>query len=314
MGADDNQGMQVDASPSASGLDPRPALPLGVLSFEGPDAGAFLQGQLTQDVLSMSTSEARPAGYCSAKGRLMATFVVLRTGEQAWWLLLPRSLLEPIGKRLKMFVLRAQCRVEALGQWQVQCLEHSSTPLWQVQGTAGGELQVGWFGSRALRLTAADPQAGLSAEQVLQWAWSDINAGWPWVVPATSEQFVPQMINLELLGGVNFRKGCYPGQEVVARSQYRGTLKRRMALYAVAGVLPQAPEAGTEIFHSLDPEQPAGMVVNASLEPQGRGGVRLLAEVKLAATTAGTLHLGSADGPALNALALPYPVPTEAQD
>ena len=289
-------------------------MPLGVLSFEGQDAGTFLQGQLTQDVLSMSTDQARPGGYCSAKGRLMATFIVLRTGEHSWWLLMPRSLLEPIGKRLKMFVLRAQCRVEALAQRKVQVLEHSSMPLWQVARTTGGDLQLGWFGSRALRLTAADSQSDPSVEQAQHWAWSDIQAGWPWVVPATSEQFVPQMINLELLGGVNFRKGCYPGQEVVARSQYRGTLKRRMGLYAVAEALSQAPEAGTEIFHSLDPEQPAGMVVNAAPDPQGGGAARLLAEVKLAATATGTLHLGAADGPVLSALALPYPVPADAQD
>ena len=122
-------------------------------------------------------------------------------------------------------------------------------------------------------------------------------------VAATQDQFVPQMVNLELSGGVDFHKGCYPGQEVVARSQYRGTLKRLMFLFECDG----AAEPGQEIYHSADPEQPAGMVVNVAARPLP--GVTLLAEVKLAALESGTLHLSGAAGPTLRPLPLPYPLP-----
>jgi tRNA-modifying protein YgfZ len=126
----------------------------------------------------------------------------------------------------------------------------------------------------------------------------------PRVVAATVEQFVPQMINLEAVGGVNFQKGCYPGQEIVARSQYRGTLKRRAMLYASQAVA--AP--GQEVFAADDPAQPAGMVVNAA--PAGAGTGLALVEVKLSAADA-VLHLGAPDGPRLSARPLPYTLPAQ---
>jgi folate-binding protein YgfZ len=133
------------------------------------------------------------------------------------------------------------------------------------------------------------------------WRWLEVHSGVARITAATSEQFVPQMVNLELVGGVNFKKGCYPGQEVVARSQYRGTLKRRAQLFAGAtGARP-----GQEVFHSGDPSQPAGLVANAA-------GDTALVEVKLAALEDGTLHLGAADGPVLRRLALPYEMPADA--
>jgi folate-binding protein YgfZ len=135
------------------------------------------------------------------------------------------------------------------------------------------------------------------------WRMLEVCSGIPRVVAATVEQFVPQMVNLELVGGVDFQKGCYPGQEVVARSQYRGTLKRRMFVFSCDA--PASP--GQEIVHSDDPSQPAGMVVNAGAAPGGP--THLLAEVKLAALQTGSLHLGSASGPPLRRAALPYAVP-----
>jgi tRNA-modifying protein YgfZ len=127
----------------------------------------------------------------------------------------------------------------------------------------------------------------------------------PRIVAATVEQFVPQMVNFEIVGGVSFQKGCYPGQEVVARSQYRGTVKRRAFVFESTA----AAAPAQEIFHSADREQPAGMVVNAA-SCDGRH--LLLAEVKLAALDGGTLHLVSADGPLLTRADMPYAVPLEA--
>jgi tRNA-modifying protein YgfZ len=110
------------------------------------------------------------------------------------------------------------------------------------------------------------------------------------------------MVNFELLGGVNFKKGCYPGQEIVARSQYLGKLKRRTTLASVA-----APaQAGDEVFAAADPDQPCGMVVNGA--PNGAGGADLLVEMKLAAIEQGDVHLGSAGGPLLRLQPMPYPL------
>ncbi|MBN8489352.1 MAG: folate-binding protein, partial [Burkholderiales bacterium] len=137
------------------------------------------------------------------------------------------------------------------------------------------------------------------------WSWLEVCSGVPRITAATSEAFVPQMVNLELVGGVSFKKGCYPGQEVVARSQYRGTLKRRALLWH--GDLPMA--AGQEVFSAADPGQPAGMVVLAAAAPQG--GWDALVETKLEAL-ASAMHYGGADGPVLVARPLPYPLPTDA--
>ena len=119
------------------------------------------------------------------------------------------------------------------------------------------------------------------------------------------------MVNFEVLGGVNFRKGCYPGQEVVARSQYRGTLKRRMA---VCEVQDTSAVAGMEVFDLQDPEQPAGMVVNATVDPSGAPRALVLAELKLASQVEGRLRLGSIDGPALSLRTLPYTIEPDGQN
>jgi tRNA-modifying protein YgfZ len=157
--------------------------------------------------------------------------------------------------------------------------------------------------ARALHIGDAPPD--MPALDAQAWAWLEVTSGLPRITAATVEQFVPQMVNLELVGGVDFQKGCYPGQEVVARSQYRGTLKRRAFVFDAAA----AAAAGQEIFHSADAQQPAGRVVNAA-SWQGRH--RLLAEVKLAALADGSLHLGDAAGPALTRVEMPYAVPLDA--
>lgn len=307
---------------------------LAVVEVRGSDAGSFLQGQLTQDALSMSPTEARAGGYCSAKGRLLANFVMLHPEEQTWWLIMHSGLVESVAKRLKMFVLRAKCTVSARGDLAVLGVVADGLPVWKVERVqrldcpsddltgsnhtpaddAGAEWHIGWWAGRRLVVhpAAASPQEG-GAAALGDWQTGDLAAGWPWIEPATVEQFVPQMVNFELLGGVNFRKGCYPGQEVVARSQYRGTLKRRMALFALEDDVDAAPSAATELFHSEDPSQPAGLVVNAVCRVGASPQCLLLAEVKLAAQVTGTLHLGSPEGPVLHPRTLPYRIPTESE-
>jgi folate-binding protein YgfZ len=135
------------------------------------------------------------------------------------------------------------------------------------------------------------------------WELFSIHAGVPQITKATQEQFVPQMVNYELLGGVNFKKGCYPGQEIVARSQYLGKLKRRTALATIADA---GAVSGAEVYSSDDPGQPCGMIVNAA--PNGAGGVDALVEIKLAAVDSASVHLGSAEGAPLAFRPLPYAV------
>jgi folate-binding protein YgfZ len=166
---------------------------------------------------------------------------------------------------------------------------------------ADGQPRYQWIAPRDIaqqawpQITRALPPAPPSA-----WRLTEIAAGIPMVLAATQEHFVPQMVNYELVGGVNFRKGCYPGQEVVARSQYLGKLKRRMLPATVAGA-DAAP--GAEVFAAADPEQPCGEIVNAEAVD---GGARCLVELKTAVLEHGALHLGSAAGPRLAIGSLPY--------
>jgi folate-binding protein YgfZ len=277
----------------------------GVIRAEGEDAAKFLHSQLTQDFALLGMGEARLAGFCSAKGRLLATLIGWKQSETCVLLALPLELLPAIQKRLSMFVLRAKCKLSdataEIGLWGAQGPAESS-PRWSLQRegeTTRIRLPDGGLGARWLIAQPAGLPLDLPVISAQDWQWGALESGLPTVLAATSEQFVPQMLNLELLGGVNFQKGCYPGQEVVARSQYRGTLKRRTYLYALDGTA--AP--GQEIFHSGDPGQPAGLVANSAQ----RGAQSLvLAETKIAALASGSLHLGAPDGPLLTPRALPY--------
>ncbi|MBL8334547.1 MAG: folate-binding protein YgfZ [Rubrivivax sp.] len=292
----------------------------GLIQASGDDARSFLHGQLTQDVLHLEPGRAALAGYCSAKGRLLATFVAWLDGEGNVMLACSRDLLPAVLKRLSMFVLRAKCRLaDVSGRWSLDGVvgDPCTAALrpWQVQTQGSGQLVAlppalgldGRLTHRALHLRAADALAWPGPALPLPaWHALEARAGVPRVVAATVEQFVPQMVNLELVGGVNFQKGCYPGQEVVARSQYRGTLKRRA--YLVRSTVPLSP--GQELVHSADPGQPAGLVVLAGELGDGRWDA--LVELKIAATEGSSLHLGAADGPVVELASLPYALPAEA--
>lgn len=284
----------------------------GLILAEGPDAAAFLNGQLTQDMLHLADAPARLAGYCSPKGRLLASFVVWQHAPQTIALACSADVLAATLKRLSMYVLRAKCKLSDAS---------SSWPLYGLAGASADALLHGWVGAaegargqhgaaQVMRLSAVDgvsrylwagaPQPPLPALSHEAWAWLEVCSGVPRIVAATADQFVPQMLNLELLGAVNFKKGCFPGQEVVARSQYRGTIKRRTYLMHSAAEL----AAGDEVFHSEDPGQPAGKVVLAASLP-GEGHAALV-ELKMGALGSGSLHAGSADGAPLQPAPLPY--------
>jgi tRNA-modifying protein YgfZ len=276
----------------------------GVIRAAGADAATFLQSQLTQDVRGLDADRATLAGWCSAKGRLLASFVVWRPEPDTFLLACSADVLPAVLKRLSMFVLRAKCKLSDAS---------AELPLWGVAGAAsppawrrdGARIGLPAAQGVARWLHPGDAPPGLPGLDAHAWSFLEVTSGVPRITAATVEQFVPQMVNLELVGGVDFQKGCYPGQEVVARSQYRGTLKRRAFVFDI----PAAALPGQELFHSADAQQPAGMVVNAASWQEHH---RVLAEVKLAALSEGSLHLGSADGPALERIEMPYAVPVEA--
>ncbi|MCE4555242.1 YgfZ/GcvT domain-containing protein [Roseateles cellulosilyticus] len=282
----------------------------GVISAQGADAASFLHGQLTQDFSLLDASHARLAGFCTAKGRLLATMVGWKQADDEILLALPLDTLAATLKRLSMFVLRAKCKLnDASAEFAVYgLLGTPAADAWTL-ARDGDAVQIALPAagtSRALRVQPASAPApeGTTASPE-DWAAAEVEAGMAWVRGATVEAFVPQMINFELLGGVNFKKGCYPGQEVVARSQYRGTLKRRLQVFETDA----AAAIGQEIFHSADPSQPAGVVAGSGTRD---GRTLVAAEVKLAAMEAGTLHLGAADGAPLKPRALPYQIPAQA--
>ena len=288
----------------------------GLLRVSGADAIAFLNGQLTQQMADLRPDEARLAGYCSAKGRLLATFITWSVAPDDILLACSADIAAATAKRLAMYVLRAKCRVQDVSAEYVVIgrTMHAAGDEPSDRSARHGPWSVGADGDgwavtlstvqRVGRQLIVRPRAQpLAAEPPLElqaWHWLEASSAVPRIVAATVEQFVPQMVNLEIVGGVDFRKGCFPGQEVVARSQYRGTLKRRMFLFDSE----QAAQPGQDVVHSEDPSQPAGMVVNAGTLA-GRG-TRVLAEVKLAALESGTLHVGSLEGTALRRVELPY--------
>lgn len=299
---------------STDGIAPLPHL--GLIRARGADAVKFLQGQLTNDVAGIGPSQGRLAGFCSAKGRLQASFIVWKLADDELLLACATSVLAATLKRLSMFVLRAQCKLSdanaelvLLGATGASAAAMvGDTAVWGVRPAPGGTLvrlpDVDGVPRALLAVAPAEaPQVGLPTNL---WRLLEVRSGIPTIEAATVEQFVPQMLNFELIGGVDFQKGCYPGQEVVARSQYRGTIKRRMFLFECDALA----QPGQEVFNSADTSQPAGMVVNAAALSAGAGSAALV-EVKLAALETGSLHLGGADGALLRPSALPYAVPLD---
>ena len=289
---------------------------LAVLRVSGADARAFLDAQLTRNVPDAGSSGepgvASLAGYCSPKGRLLATFVTWSDADGVS-LVLSRDLAASIAKRLRMYVLRAKVTIDEAPDARLAGVEGRTLPTgealdpWQV-AVAGARTFVRFPDAdgrpRLLRLASGTDAPDAPIDDAA-WRWRDIRAGLPWVTAATQDRFVPQMLNLEAIGAVDFRKGCFPGQEVVARSQYLGKLKRRTALGVLASH-DAAPAAGSDVWQAAGSEA-VGVVVAAERGPDGR--VALLAELPLALFDAPDLHVGTPDGPALTVEPLPYALP-----
>ena len=298
---------------------------LGLIQATGEDAAAFLHGQFCNDVLALSESNAQWNGWCSPKGRLLVTLLAW-SGKQGLFLMLPRSLQPAIQKRLQMFVLRAKVKLSDESDTWVRFGVAGPTAeslLRDVAGTvpektmSSVHVNIG----RIIKLAAnryvviAGPESAellwhqLSGKAVLVgtpiWDWLSIQEGIITVLPETQDAFVPQMANFELVGGVSFKKGCYPGQEIVARTQYRGILKRRMVLAHID--ITTSPIPGEKLFSSAFGDQAAGEIANVA--PAPGGGFDMLIVAQIGAISDNKLKYAAVEGLNVNISSLPYAVP-----
>ncbi len=288
---------------------------LGVIRAEGEDAAKFLHGQLTQDFALLGMDQARLAAFLSAKGRMQASFIGFKRSATEVLLVCSRDLLPATLKRLSMFVLRAKAKLtDATADFAlygiagdaINSVAGSAQPAWtkaDLDAATVVHLYPADGAPRALWVApvSAPAPSGPALDEAL-WRWSEVRSGVATLTSPVVEAFVPQMLNYESVGGVNFKKGCYPGQEVVARSQFRGTLKRR-AYIAHAGA---EVAVGAEVFSTSDLEQPCGTVVQVAPAPSG--GFEAIVSLQITAAQEGSLQVGAAGGVALSLLPLPYPL------
>jgi len=304
-----------------------PLTDLGYVSANGTDTEKFLQGQFTNDVRQVTASHSQLSSYCTPKGRMLALFRLVKRGDD-YLMQMPAALLPPFQKRLTMFILMSKVKLEDATQ-RLATLGLSgpnAEALLQKQGqTVPAEIDgvATTHGITVVRMPGALPRFQIIGEvSSLQSLWQklatqakpmgepawellDINAGIPNVYPETVEAFVPQMVNLNLINGVSFTKGCYTGQEVVARMQYLGKLKRRLFRAHIDS--DSVPAPGTELFSTTSESgQGAGKVVLA--QPAAEGGIDLLAVVQIGCAEENSVHLNDAQGPKLQFLPLPYAV------
>ncbi|MFZ5531181.1 MAG: YgfZ/GcvT domain-containing protein, partial [Pseudomonadota bacterium] len=265
------------------------------------------------------------SGYCTPKGRLLASLLLWRGTQPSCFAQLPQELLPAIIKRLSMYILRSKVKAAdasaasvrmGLAGVQAQALlaaafgtapDQPHAVLHHTQASVlalpGGRYEIVAVPEYAAALWSALSKAARPAGAAC-WDWLEIRAGIATIVPATQEHFVPQMANLDATGAVAFNKGCYPGQEIVARTQYLGKVKRRLYLAHLDVKADAAPQAGDELYSADMEGQASGMVASAAPAPDG--GYDVLAVIQVSSAETQPVHWRSLDGPALQLLALPY--------
>jgi folate-binding protein YgfZ len=309
---------------------------LSVFKASGADARTFLQSQLTQDVKTLSAEHASLAGFCTAQGRLWASMLLTQGATEDEIIgVVSADLAESFLKRLRMFVLRSKVVIDIdpsirvygvlVGSQDAQGLSvHAQGKLgdqhWQCAALPSGTwVRMPTADSAAARfLWLANQvqhdhlQSNLSLQVPPQdhedvWRVEDVLAGLAWVEAQTQDLFIAQTLNLDLVGGVSFTKGCYPGQEVIARAHYRGVVKRRMHLARVTGLNPQL-RAGADVFESNEPDNPVGRLINVASD--GRD-MWVLFEAPFKTLEGEPLRAGASDGPTLTLVPLPYSLKPE---
>ncbi|GAB3248015.1 YgfZ/GcvT domain-containing protein [Chitinimonas naiadis] len=327
------QGATIDAdglarfgSPAAAATAAQctlvPLNDFGLIRFSGEETISFLHGQLSSDIKKLPADGLQYSSYSTPKGRMLSSLLLLREGDDLL-LMLPRALLPAIQKRLAMYVMRSKTKAsDASAERAILGLigPQARSVAEQIYGTLPTEAMhsvavegghVSWLGQDRFLLDLTPEDAIIAWPKLVAigavpgndaaWLLSDIRAGILWVQPETQEAFVAQMANMELIGAVSFKKGCYPGQEIVARTQYLGKLKRRTFRVAAS----QAMQAGQPLYSPEMNGQACGQIAMAA--PVADGGWEALAVVQLASVPQG-VHLENDAGPALQFLDLPYAV------
>lgn len=294
----------------------------GLISVEGEDAGSFLHNLLTNDISGLPVGHWCRAGLCTPKGRMLADFLVWKEGD-VYYLRTAADIALSIHKKLSMYVLRSKVKLTDAANRRIgigfsgpdlqKRLSALNIPLPQP-----GQVAV-FDGGVALGITSTRVECWLTPELATQhwshaktkaepvgaiaWRLLDITACFPKIVKETQELFVPQMVNFELIGGIGFKKGCYPGQEIVARTQYLGKIKRRMYR---ATLSEGSAEAGQPVFSDATGEQACGDVAVAG--PPSQSGQQLLIVVPASHASDGQFHLASLSGPTISVHPSVYPV------
>jgi folate-binding protein YgfZ len=259
---------------------------------------------LSVDAQGLRLRESTFGAYCSSKGRMLASFLLWRD-ETGFLAAVSRDLAEATQKQLSKFVLRSKVKILDASDSIVLAGAVGPNSERALSAAPGTSLRL--RDGRLLHALSAEAAPGIlrgiALTDAARWRWLDIRAGLPWITAATRDQLIPQMANLELIGGVSFDKGCYTGQEIVARTQHLGAVKRRTFLANVG-----APARPGDALYSDDlGAQASGTVINA--EPSPEGGYDLLAAVHSSSRERSTVHLQSSGGPVLRFLPLPYAIP-----
>lgn len=335
------------ASPAASMVTLYPLANLSVFEARGLDALTFLQGQLTNDIVAPGVEQSRLAGYCTAQGRLLATMVLGEApnndGVPVVRGLIRTDILVPVLKRLSMFVLRSKVALSATDigvvgvsapvkdrdafasklnhalpdtPWQTV---HAMTGTWIAAPSADASIRRWWWVAGPQQQDACELFGAIWTDSEASiWESIDIQTGLPWIEASTQDIFIPQTLNLDLIGGVSFTKGCYPGQEIVARSHYRGTVKKRMALGMLKSTIQSATDMalkpGMDIFDGPQSDQPCGRLINVASIQTGESIEQwVLFETSFEAYDHQQLKVVSGDGPAIETVPLPYSTRPEAK-
>ena len=333
----ESRGARIEANEAVHFGDPRAelsaaesgtvAVPLdhfGLIRCTGEDAAPFLHNLFSNDVQQLGLGDAARNSFCSPKGRMLADFLIWRDGHD-YLLQLSADIQPAMLKKLGMYLLRSKAKLSDANDELVLVGISGSTAEDAIRALGADVPRQPLGLSRfeqgcVIRLDDRRFELALRSEAAAQvwerlvaaarpvgtpvWRWLDIAAGIPHITAATQEEFVPQMANFELIGGVSFGKGCYPGQEVVARMKYLGKIKRRTYLARLADGA--CPRAGTDLYSPDLPDQSCGKVIDAAPSPSG--GCELLASMHMSSAEAGDVRIGAVDGPRLEFRPLPYPL------
>ncbi|CAB1368901.1 YgfZ/GcvT domain-containing protein [Denitratisoma oestradiolicum] len=319
--ADDLGDARAEAMAAAEGTVVAPLAELGLLRASGPEAADFLHRLLSNDIEHLPTDGLCRAAFCTPKGRMLADFLIWREGED-YLLQTGADLLPGMLKKLSMYILRSKVKLADISAERalIGISGPEAADLLMALGGTPPPLPMGRIDCLGGSLLALDGRRLLLALPLAEapavwqqlasraqpvgsgaWRWLEIAAGIPRISLSTQEEFVPQMVNLDKVSGISFKKGCYPGQEIVARTHYLGKVKRRMFRAHIEG---QALPPGTPVFSPETGDQACGAVV--SLAPAPTGGHELLAVIQISCAQAGNIHLGAPDGPLATLLPLPY--------